>query len=113
MSNAQDISVEASEQLEHERKECDGPPLPVFTSRALEVATDGYANKNKLGQGGFGPVHKVPSFCSAFFLKLKDTSVYVWIIWTYNCHFSGNPTRRSRNCCKTAIEIIRARIRGI
>ncbi|KAK1428968.1 hypothetical protein QVD17_17809 [Tagetes erecta] len=56
--NTQDISVEASEQLERERKECDGPPLPVFTSHALEVATDSYANKNKLGQGGFGPVHK-------------------------------------------------------
>ncbi|KAJ0955705.1 putative protein kinase RLK-Pelle-DLSV family [Helianthus annuus] len=56
--NGQDISVEASEQLEREMKECDGPPLPVFSSHALEVATDGYANKNKLGQGGFGPVHK-------------------------------------------------------
>ncbi|KAM0051957.1 putative protein kinase RLK-Pelle-DLSV family [Helianthus debilis subsp. tardiflorus] len=56
--NGQDISVEASEQLEREMKECDGPPLPVFSSHSLEVATDGYANKNKLGQGGFGPVHK-------------------------------------------------------
>ncbi|KAK9057989.1 hypothetical protein SSX86_022829 [Deinandra increscens subsp. villosa] len=58
MSNGQDISVEVSEQLERERKEYDGPPLPVFSSRALEAATDGFANKNKLGQGGFGPVHK-------------------------------------------------------
>ncbi|KAI3829326.1 hypothetical protein L1987_03446 [Smallanthus sonchifolius] len=58
VSNGQDISMVVSEQLEHERKDFDGPPLPVFSSHALEVATDGFANKNKLGQGGFGPVHK-------------------------------------------------------
>ncbi|XP_071720928.1 G-type lectin S-receptor-like serine/threonine-protein kinase B120 [Rutidosis leptorrhynchoides] len=55
-SNGQNNLVEASEH-EHE-KECDGPPLPIFSSSALELATDGFANKNKLGQGGFGAVHK-------------------------------------------------------
>ncbi|XP_071689664.1 G-type lectin S-receptor-like serine/threonine-protein kinase B120 [Rutidosis leptorrhynchoides] len=56
-SNGQDISVEESEQFELE-KEYDGPPLPIFSSSTLELATDVFANKNKLGQGGFGPVHK-------------------------------------------------------
>ncbi|KAI7756385.1 hypothetical protein M8C21_004490, partial [Ambrosia artemisiifolia] len=31
----------------------------LFSLIALETATDGFANINKLGQGGFGPVHKV------------------------------------------------------
>lgn len=57
-SNGLEISVETSQQLDPEGKECDGPPLPLFSSSVLEVATDGFANKNKLGQGGFGPVHK-------------------------------------------------------
>ncbi|KAK1424604.1 hypothetical protein QVD17_19937 [Tagetes erecta] len=30
----------------------------LFSIISLESATDGFANKNKLGQGGFGPVHK-------------------------------------------------------
>ncbi|XP_076920166.1 G-type lectin S-receptor-like serine/threonine-protein kinase B120 isoform X2 [Bidens hawaiensis] len=55
--NGQDVSMAVSEQLECERKNFDGAPLPVFSSSVLEAATDGYANKNKLGQGGFGPVH--------------------------------------------------------
>ncbi|KAL8259407.1 hypothetical protein R6Q59_027360 [Mikania micrantha] len=55
--SGQEISVNASEPHECD-KEYDGPPLPVFSTRALEAATDGFANKNKLGQGGFGPVHK-------------------------------------------------------
>lgn len=36
-----------------------GPQLPLFNFNAIEVATDYFANKNKLGQGGFGPVYKV------------------------------------------------------
>ncbi|PWA58939.1 S-locus lectin protein kinase family protein [Artemisia annua] len=55
-SDGQQIPGETSEHLEGEGK--DGPPLPLFSSRVLEFATDGFANKNKLGQGGFGPVHK-------------------------------------------------------
>ncbi|PWA79525.1 S-locus glycoprotein domain-containing protein [Artemisia annua] len=30
----------------------------LYSLALLESATDGFANKNKLGQGGFGPVHK-------------------------------------------------------
>ncbi|KAM0048953.1 putative protein kinase RLK-Pelle-DLSV family [Helianthus debilis subsp. tardiflorus] len=38
----------------------EGKPLEgtLFSLISLESATDGFANKNKLGQGGFGPVHK-------------------------------------------------------
>lgn len=57
-SGGQETSVETSHPAECDGKDCEGPPLPVFSSSLLEVATDGYANKNKLGQGGFGPVHK-------------------------------------------------------
>ncbi|GKC22786.1 G-type lectin S-receptor-like serine/threonine-protein kinase B120 [Tanacetum coccineum] len=57
-SDGQQIPVETSEHLEGEGKEYDGPPLPLFSSSVLEIATNGFANKNKLGQGGFGPVHK-------------------------------------------------------
>ncbi|XP_024987599.1 G-type lectin S-receptor-like serine/threonine-protein kinase B120 [Cynara cardunculus var. scolymus] len=30
----------------------------LYSLATLESATDGFANKNKLGEGGFGPVHK-------------------------------------------------------
>lgn len=57
-SNGQGTSVETSGPLDREGKRCEGPPLPLYSSSLLEIATEGYANKNKLGQGGFGPVHK-------------------------------------------------------
>lgn len=33
--------------------------LPVYKFEELVVATDNFAENNKLGQGGFGPVYKV------------------------------------------------------
>ncbi|CAI9270137.1 unnamed protein product [Lactuca saligna] len=50
--------VENSGQQDDEGKPYEGPSLPLYSSSVLEAATDGFANKNKLGQGGFGPVHK-------------------------------------------------------
>jgi hypothetical protein len=33
--------------------------LPLFEVSIIETATDNFSNKNKLGEGGFGPVYKV------------------------------------------------------
>lgn len=33
--------------------------LPLFTLSFLAAATENFSEKNKLGQGGFGPVYKV------------------------------------------------------
>ena len=42
--------------------------LPLFDFSTIENATDKFSDYNKLGEGGFGPVHKVwlsimRSFC--------------------------------------------------
>ena len=39
----------------------DAPNLQVFSFNAIKVATNNFSSKNKLGQGGFGPVYKVIS----------------------------------------------------
>ena len=33
--------------------------LPLFEFKVLATATDNFSPRNKLGQGGFGPVYKV------------------------------------------------------
>ena len=33
--------------------------LPLYSYETLSYATDNFDSKNKLGQGGFGPVYKV------------------------------------------------------
>lgn len=48
-------SCAAEDELPTEGKQC---PLPLFTFRSGEVATENFSNKNKLGQGGIGPVYK-------------------------------------------------------
>lgn len=47
------------DELTSEGKQGTGPHLPLFSFTFVELATDYFANKNKLGQGGFGPVYKV------------------------------------------------------
>lgn len=61
MSKSQEYSTECSGpgELSIEGKQGDGPQLPLFSFNSVEVATESFANKNKLGQGGFGPVYKV------------------------------------------------------
>lgn len=61
VTNGVQNHVENSGQQDDEGKPYEGPSLPLYSSSVLEAATDGFANKNKLGQGGFGPVHKVYS----------------------------------------------------
>lgn len=39
----------------------EGFDVPFFDLESILVATDYFSNANKLGQGGFGPVYKVPS----------------------------------------------------
>lgn len=34
--------------------------IPVFHFESIEMATANFSNSNKLGQGGFGAVYKVP-----------------------------------------------------
>lgn len=58
VTNGVQNHVENSGQQDDEGKPYEGPSLPLYSSSVLEAATDGFANKNKLGQGGFGPVHK-------------------------------------------------------
>ncbi|KAA8515407.1 hypothetical protein F0562_018982 [Nyssa sinensis] len=41
-----------------EGKPGDGPELPLFNFNLVAVATNNFANENRLGQGGFGPVYK-------------------------------------------------------
>ena len=41
---------------EDDKKDID---VPYFDLESILVATDNFAEANKLGQGGFGPVYKV------------------------------------------------------
>ena len=38
-----------------------GIDVPFFDFESILDATDDFSDKNKLGQGGYGPVYKVPS----------------------------------------------------
>ena len=42
--------------------------LPLFDFNSILVATDNFREKNKLGQGGYGPVYKV---CADICVKAK------------------------------------------
>jgi hypothetical protein len=35
--------------------------LPTYGYEIIAAATEGFSTRNKLGEGGFGPVYKVPS----------------------------------------------------
>ncbi|CAA7394614.1 unnamed protein product [Spirodela intermedia] len=59
MANIKDGPTKFSDPKELEDKtEGDSPELPVFSFEAIAVATDNFSNINKLGEGGFGDVHK-------------------------------------------------------
>lgn len=64
MSRSQETSTgfSGADELAIEGKQINGPQLPLFSFHFVEQATDNFANKNKLGQGGFGPVYKVNFF---------------------------------------------------
>lgn len=54
--------------------------LPLFEFQVLATATDSFSLRNKLGQGGFGPVYKVKHYTRIFlegdmctnYLRLSD-----------------------------------------
>lgn len=46
----------ANEDEQMEEKDME---LTIFDLSAISVATDNFSVRNKLGQGGFGPVYKV------------------------------------------------------
>ena len=51
-----------------------GQDSPLFDFNVIETATNNFANENKLGEGGFGPVYKVLLFFPFFSLSLISTS---------------------------------------
>ncbi|WOG85255.1 hypothetical protein DCAR_0104443 [Daucus carota subsp. sativus] len=57
---SQDLSAgfSAVDELSTDGKQDTGPQLPLFSFTFVELATEYFANKNKLGEGGFGPVYK-------------------------------------------------------
>lgn len=61
VNRSQEISTALSgaDELDIEGKQGNGPQLPLFSFHYVELATNNFADENKLGQGGFGPVYKV------------------------------------------------------
>ena len=52
-----------------------GTQLNTFSYAELRAATDDFNSSNRLGEGGFGHVHKVNSiFFTVFYLKNEFTS---------------------------------------
>ncbi|XP_059660434.1 G-type lectin S-receptor-like serine/threonine-protein kinase B120 isoform X2 [Cornus florida] len=60
VSRSREFSADFSGQddLTIDGKQGSGPELPLFSFNYVEVATNFFANENKLGRGGFGPVFK-------------------------------------------------------
>jgi len=51
---AKDLAREKKTEISQQK----GRELALFTFSSIEVATDYFAPRNKLGEGGFGPVYK-------------------------------------------------------
>lgn len=49
-----------------ETKDGNGTEVPLFQFDTVVVATNNFSEKNKLGQGGFGPVYMVLKLSSHF-----------------------------------------------
>ncbi|KAK2987265.1 hypothetical protein RJ640_017568 [Escallonia rubra] len=60
MSRSRELSTDCSGQneLAIEGKDGNAPQVPLFSFNVIAVSTNYFENKNKLGQGGFGPVYK-------------------------------------------------------
>ena len=43
----------------------------IYTYRELRIATEGFSNANKIGQGGFGVVYKVIAVVVWYYLDLR------------------------------------------
>ena len=41
------------------RAKVEDSDLPLFSLATISTATDNFSSKNKLGEGGFGPVYRV------------------------------------------------------
>ena len=54
-----DVSINDNDP--NERKNESGPDFSVFSYTYVMAATNNFSLKNKLGEGGFGPVYKVAS----------------------------------------------------
>ena len=66
--------------LDHSNEdEREGIDVPYFELESIIAATDDFSEKNKLGQGGFGPVYKVTKklFSVKFLHKLKQLYIYL------------------------------------
>lgn len=92
-----------------------GIDLPFFDLESILAATDYFSDENKLGQGGYGPVYKVPSvlhFCFHFFpsqqcIGLTTMSMCVGTL------MSGKVSRRSRHRNKETFKRFWPRLAGI
>lgn len=99
-NRSQDTSLgfSGTDELAIEGKPINGPQLPLFSFRFIEQITDNFANKNKIGQGGFGPVHKVNFYviCKHLFCRVMSTYVMTFCSLFY---FIGSLTWWRRSSC--------------
>jgi len=56
--------------------------LPIFDLETIAAATDGFSINNKLGEGGFGPVYKVPLNNP---YEQSQIFLYLKIRYAYSC----------------------------
>lgn len=49
--------------------QANGLELPLFNFNCVAVATNNFSEKNKLGEGGFGPVYKVMNIYVKYLCK--------------------------------------------
>lgn len=66
--------------------------VKLYTYKELRIATDDFSDANKIGEGGFGSVHKVPSrliilrcvlnFFSSLWFWISPPTTILWMAGT-------------------------------
>lgn len=87
----------------------EGMPSGTFTLKQIKVATNDFDPAYKIGEGGFGPVYKVPSWipCDARVTILILTLYYIWESNTGQG--AGSVAWWYQHCSKAALLQITAR----
>lgn len=86
--------------------------IPFFPLESILGATNNFANANKLGQGGFGPVYKVIKNLLTLTIFFSNIMMIVGIVNTF-CILSGKISRRTRNSGEETLKLFWTRFRRI
>ena len=94
--------------VEIQNCERDDLDLPLFDLPTLHQATENFAKKNKIGQGGFRPVYWVIQW-----LNWLVHFINITVSIPQKFKHAGEVTKWTGNCCEEAFKIDRTWIKWI